>query len=451
MNIKRSTMNRSLLLSSLCLALFWASAEGAVSAQEGPRAVHVTQAHRSNIDRTAKLVGTVLPWQETTLRARVTGYVHRLEAFEGDRIPAGSRLLSLALPGLQAAEDTSTARLAEAQAQVAARTGDIQSAHADVIDAQAARSVASARVGVAQAATLLAETEASLALVVYERQVGLYEAKAATLEEVEAAGGLFERAQAELIAAQADATMVQAQLEASAARITAAEARVEAARAQITAAEAAVLSARAAVRFASAQLAFGELRAPYDETLITARLVDVGALARAEVTDLLMLMDVSRVRLQIHIPERLSRSVTEGTRVQISLDGEGQEQFQATVSRVAGALALKSRTMRAEVDLDNADGTWMPGSYIGVRLSTETIRDALLLPGSAIHTDRKQNFVLVVKSDGSVARVHVKLGIDDGQIVQIESGLTGEEDVIMYLVAGLREGDTVRAVQGERP
>ena len=104
--------------------------------------------------------------------------------------------------------------------------------------------------------------------------------------------------------------------------------------------------------------------------------------------------------------------------------------------------------MQAEVDLDNATGALFPGMFFHARVTVEEVRDALVLPGSAVHTQRKQNYVLVVDEAGMVARKNMKLGVDDGRQVQVIEGLAGTERVVQSLVAGLREGDRVTPVEG---
>ena len=419
--------------------------------QDGTRTVRVVRPRRENIDRSVDLLGTVLPWQSATIKSRVTGYVANVAVMPGDRVEEGGLLCTLDLPGLQAEMQAAHAAIAEAEAMVSGKRGNIAAARADVLDAEAAEHVAEAQIAVREAAVQVAQAEQEVASAILDRKQALREVKAATIEEVEEAQGRLDSARAHRMAATADVAMAQAQLVAAQARTEAARARIEAAEAQVAGAEAAVDSARAALELVTSQLQFGELRAPFGNALVTERFVDTGALAQAQHTELLTLMDVSRVRLQIHVPERHARIVRAGTRVVIELDGADHERVEAAVSRVSGALSIKSRTMAIEIDLDNAAGTYYPGMFFHTRIAVETLEDAMLLPGSAVHTQRKQNYVLVVGADGTVERKDVKLGVDDGRTAQVLSGLTGDERVVEALVAGLREGDRVRALEEQKP
>jgi len=455
--MKPSTALRALLAGATAATLplvLAAPADAAPSptavVQEATRTVRVTQARRASIDRSVELVGTVLPWQSTTLMSRVTGYVTKVEVMPGDRVEQGALLCTLDLPALRAERQVARAGVAEAEALVKGKRGDIAAARADVLDAEAVEGVARSQITVREAAVEVADADARLAQAVLDRKRALREVKAATEEEVEEAQGRLDSTRAMRAAAAADVTMAGAQLDAARARTQAALALVEAAEAQVAGAEAAVETARAALELVTTRLRFGELRSPYDNALVTDRYIDAGALAEANETELLTIMDVSKVRLQIHVPERISRTVHKSTRVVIEMDDAEGTPIEAGVARVAGALATRSRTMAVEVDLDNTAGSFYPGMFFHARVSVETLEDALLLPGSAVHTARKQNYVLVVDDQGLVQRKDVKLGVDDGRIVQIISGLTGEERVVVALVAGLREGDRVRAV-GDEP
>ncbi|MFT7667677.1 MAG: RND family efflux transporter MFP subunit [Planctomycetota bacterium] len=445
MNI--STALRSLLLAVPAIACLQApSLAGAL--QETTRTVHVIQAERTSIDRSVKLVGSMIPWQSMTLKSRVTGYVKSVEVMPGDQVTKDQLLASLDLPGLLAQEQAAQAAVAEAQARVIGKEGEIEAARADVVDAEAAETVAASQILVQQAMARVAAAEVQLAEAIHSRKQDLYENKAATLEEVELAQGELTRALAGQGAAHADVAMAEAQLEASRARTLATKARVKAAEAQVAGAKAGVDTALAEQAQVASSLAFGQLRNPYDQALVSERFVDTGALALANQTSLMMLMDVSQMRLQFHVPERIADVVKSGTRVTFKVEGKDDVPIESTVARVTGALAKSSRTMEAEVDLNNAAGNYRPGMFVHARVSIEEITEALVLPGSAVHTSRKQNYVLVVEA-GAVVRRDVKLGVDDGTMVEVVEGLTGDEQIVKRLVAGLRAGDRVSVVEGK--
>jgi RND family efflux transporter MFP subunit len=430
------------------VALLCTTPVSAAPFQAQVRSVSVVKPTRAPIDRSIRLVGSVLPWQRANLRARVTGFVQDVLVMTGDQIEKGQLLCTLDLPGLQADWEVASALVSEAEAAEAGSHAAVAEAEADVNDARARSDVARSGIAVGLAAERVAQTNLALTQVVLNRQRKLFQGQATTQEIVDEAQGHFDSAEATLQAAGADVTMAQAMARATQARIEAAVARVNSAEAAVAAAKAAVLTALGRLDAARTQLDFGQLHSPFDSARVTKRHVDPGALATAGLTDLLELQDLSRVRLAVQVPEGQVRQIKAGTRAVITLNDDG-ERIEAAVSRTAGALASSTRTMSVEIDLDNSAGRLFPGMFFHANLSLETLDNAMLLPGSAIHSERRSNYVLVVEA-GQLVRKDVQLGIDDGISVQILDGLQGTEQVVRSNVAGLRAGDKVSAVPGQQ-
>jgi hypothetical protein len=82
--------------------------------------------------------------------------------------------------------------------------------------------------------------------------------------------------------------------------------------------------------------------------------------------------------------------------------------------------------------------------YGDVMLATETVRNALVVPDSALVVEGSRKFVWVV-GDGNAHRIDVETGLDDGAEVQIRAGLSGEEKVVVAGKDNLAEGKAVEA------
>ena len=90
----------------------------------------------------------------------------------------------------------------------------------------------------------------------------------------------------------------------------------------------------------------------------------------------------------------------------------------------------------------------MPGMFCHVSLALERRPNAMTVPGSAVYPGNGQPFVLIADG-GKAKKREVELGLDDGIVVEIRSGLNGNERVILGRPAGLGDGDSVSA--GGRP
>ncbi len=142
----------------------------------------------------------------------------------------------------------------------------------------------------------------------------------------------------------------------------------------------AVDEARGKMQVAQAQLErintllrYARITAPFSGT-VTARYVDPGAFIPVPSSSdqksgaIVSLMDFSRVRVQVPVPEDQALSVTKGTPATITVQGLPGRQFHASVTRVSYALDQGSKTMLAEIVLDNSSEALRPGMYASVQL-----------------------------------------------------------------------------------
>jgi membrane fusion protein (multidrug efflux system) len=128
--------------------------------------------------------------------------------------------------------------------------------------------------------------------------------------------------------------------------------------------------------------------------------------------------------------------------VALSFDAFPGQSFPAKVTRTAGVLESQTRRMRAEIDLSNDKGLLLPGMYGTVTIELHRRQNALVLPASAIRLNDGPPHVYTVK-DRTLKRLPVQLGADDGRIIEITSGLTGNEQIVANRIGRLQDGEAV--------
>jgi len=415
---------QTLRLSLLPLALL----SLAVPADAQARRVDTAPVMRQHLKRELPLVGGTEAWQRSTLVSRVEGYLAEVNVERGALLDAGAVIARVDVPDLVAAADRARATADEA-------TAGIADADAMVAKAEAGVSVAQANTDLRLAEVSVAAAEHDLAGRLASRVQQLHAKGAATDKDLEEANGALEMAEAQLAAARAAA-------EAALAAAVAKEADVAAAHAGRASAEARSRTTQAALAEAEVRLGFAELTNPYPRALVTARHADQGVLALAGQTAIVDLADVSRLRLFFDVPEPDAPHVTAGAALSITLDAFPHAPIAATIARTAGALNPRTRTMQAEVVLDNADGRIMPGMFCHASLIVVDHPDALTIPGSAIYARGGKTWVLVADVD-TARRVDVVVGLDDGRVVEILSGLEDTQRVILGRPTGLSDGDPI--------
>jgi len=123
-------------------------------------------------------------------------------------------------------------------------------------------------------------------------------------------------------------------------------------------------------------LRYARITAPFPGT-ITARYVDPGAFIPVPTGSdqrgaaIVGLMNFSRVRVQIPVPEDEALAVAQGTPVTFTVQGLPGRTFRAAISRVSYALDQSTKTMLAEIDMDNPGELLRPGMYANVQLHVQ--------------------------------------------------------------------------------
>ena len=209
----------------------------------------------------------------------------------------------------------------------------------------------------------------------------------------------------------------------------------------------AVTSARANVSRLEQLHAFGKIEAPFDG-VITARNTDVGALidSGSNARELFHIAAVDRLRVFVNVPEVYSRAAKPGVSADLTLKEFSGRRFTGTVTRTSNAIDVASRTLLTEIDVDNRSGELLPGSYVEVHLKLPAAATALRLPASALIFGTDGLRVATV-TNGKAALVPVTVGRDYGDSVEVLSGLTGDEQVIVNPPDSIDPGEAVHVLQ----
>ena len=190
--------------------------------------------------------------------------------------------------------------------------------------------------------------------------------------------------------------------------------------------------------------AFASVTAPFDGT-ITARLTDVGQLITAgSGHELFRLAQTHPLRVYVRVPQTMSRAIAPGQTAELILDQMPGGKIPARVVRTAGAIDPGSRTLLTELQVDNANGAILAGSYAQVRFSDSVAAPTLTLPANTLLFRAEGMCVGVVNADNKVEVRTVKLGRDFGQTVEILEGAGAGDRVIMNPPDSLASGLSVR-------
>jgi RND family efflux transporter MFP subunit len=211
----------------------------------------------------------------------------------------------------------------------------------------------------------------------------------------------------------------------------------------------------ASVRHYDALVSFEKVYAPFDG-VITARNTDIGDLINAgsSTAPRINLFDIAQtrtLRVYVNVPEEYSQGVKPGqTGAEVILSEFPGKKFPGKLVRTSEAINATTRTLLAEVDLDNPGGTLLSGSYAEVHLQIPAHDSTLLLPVSSL-IFRGQKLQVGVVKDGKVTVTDVTPGHDFGDQIEIVAGLNASDEVVVNPPDSLVSGQEIKIVQATLP
>lgn len=352
------------------------------SAFAAPPPVDVAVVRATTAGQELTLPGQTAAWYETTIYARVSGYVARWSADIGDHVKKGQVLASIETPELDAQLTAARAELRASEAVVTAR-----------------------------------RAEAEFSKTTNERWRDSPKGVVSE-QEREAKKADFESAQARLYAAEAQVTLDRAHVEQYVALTQ-----------------------------------FKEVVAPFDGT-ITERRIDVGNLVSAgsasSTTPLYRMAQSDPLRVFVDVPQSAaSELMRAGLPAQIR-PTQGGEQYQGKIARSAEAISASARTMRVEVDMPNSAHALLPGMYVNVGF-TLAPKGAVAVPAAALIYRSTGPQVARVGSDDKISFDAVSIARDDGNMVELASGVKSGDRLVLNISSQIGAGQRVSVNAAEQP
>jgi RND family efflux transporter MFP subunit len=191
---------------------------------------------------------------------------------------------------------------------------------------------------------------------------------------------------------------------------------------------------------------FEKVVAPFDG-VITSRQIDVGALVTADQSSGTALFSIDRtdvLRVQVYVPQEDVFGLKDGQTATMTVPELPGHTFHGTVARNAGALSTNTRTLLAEVDVDNRDKILSPGLYGVVHLEEPRDHPVVFVPSEAIIFN-KDGLSAAVYANGHAQIRHLNVLADDGAQVEVRDGLHPGEQIILNPPVNLTDGMKVKA------
>ncbi len=382
---------------------------------QAPVDVVVAAARRADVVNQVLASGSVTSIRDAKIGSKISGRVEAVLVEEGVYVSAGTPLLRL---------DTSDllAQQARAQANVAAARAQLQKVLTGARPQE--RQQSTEAVNQARATLTSAQASLKLAQANVQRIRSLHAQGAVSQQDLDSAEAQSQVAQAQV--AQARAGYDSAVQNAALVHIGSRDEDIQQARAQVAQAE-------AGLAVVQVQLHDSTIYAPFAGT-ITQRNVEPGETASSvtasSISPLFMLSQLDDVYVQFVVPAQHLSELQLDQQAQMTVDGLPGQTFRGRVQEIKPAADAASRTFGIKIRVSNVKGTLRPGMFARGAIVVGVRHGVLQIPEQAVMTAASGAVIFVVR-DGQAIRQAVSLGAHHDGFVEVTSGLTDGEKVVV--------------------
>ncbi len=385
-----------------------------------PPTVQVTKPELRTIVRVVGQPSFIEAYERSSVYPKMTAYIDKWIVDIGDRVTKGQTLATLFVPEL--VEDFATKRnmvdLDKQKVDLALKLVDV--AFADVAAAKANLLEAKAILDKFKAEVFRWDSQVNRLR--REKDKGVVDPQVLLESENELRGSIASKDAAQAGISKAEAELLSKQA-------TYAKAKVD-----VKVAEADLAVATSEAKRLEALVGYLKLPAPFDGviTVRNANTFDFVLPSTGDPTAMQRTPDLSPsgaaapiyvvdrtdvVRIFVDIPEQDANYIKIGTKASILAKGYRDEPIQGEVTRTSWALNVKSRTLRAEIDLPNPNSELLPGMYAYVKMIINR-KDVRAIPVDALAYSGEKTYCWLHK-DGRAVKTDVRTGVSDGKWIEV--------------------------------
>lgn len=191
------------------------------------------------------------------------------------------------------------------------------------------------------------------------------------------------------------------------------------------------------------------------DTTVTAPCSGVVSSKNIEVTNMvsagsspMTITDIATVTVDVNVSETLINRISVGDPVQVAVETVSGEPREGKIKTITG-VADSTGTYPVKVEIQNADGALKPGMFASVRFVEEKNDNAFVVARNTVLENETEQYVYLLNKDNTVKKVVVETGIDNGEYIEIVSGVNSGDVVVVSGHDYLSDGEEVNVVDPE--
>jgi RND family efflux transporter MFP subunit len=163
-------------------------------------------------------------------------------------------------------------------------------------------------------------------------------------------------------------------------------------------------------------------------------------------TDLVKIIDYSKLYMEANLPEKYFGSIERGFKVYITSYTSAVDTLTGTISQISPAIDPDARTFMCFVEIDNADQTLLPGMFVKADMVVASEEDAIVIPRDII-VSRNRNQIVYVVDKGVASERTITTGLQNENKVEVKMGLLKGESVVSAGFETLRDQSRVKILR----
>lgn len=164
-------------------------------------------------------------------------------------------------------------------------------------------------------------------------------------------------------------------------------------------------------------------------------------------TALLRIVNMDTVKAVVYVIEKELSKIRLHQKANVSVDAYPDQIFSGKITLISPTINLMTRTASVEITIPNRNHKLKPGMFAQVEIIIRKKDDAVLIPAYAVLEQGDTKKVFTVVSGKAMLKL-VEVGIDQGDLVEVKSGLGVGDTLIVAGHHRISSGDSVRMVEG---
>jgi len=163
----------------------------------------------------------------------------------------------------------------------------------------------------------------------------------------------------------------------------------------------------------------------------------------------LVITDISTLEVEVFVTEGMVHKINTGQEIEMEIPSVGNERIKGIVQVINPVPDQVTQLYKGKIGLENSQQLYRPGMFAKIHINMDAKNSVLTISSLAVMDEDNTFFVFTVQDDRAVKK-EVKVGMDNGEIIEVVAGMTKEDKVIVKGQDFIKDGSKVKVVRGEK-